>query len=149
MALEIHNVRQSQKIDHVSLFDTLPRVLVEEIAQYISSSESPEVEAQKLLDRAQSLLKSPEKKRYTVTLDTAWKILGTEDEVKTQNRLDGFQLNSIERILAYITLIVMLTQCINSEPEKQITINNYFIEQYEEKGSSIKRQLEQDGTIEI
>ena len=146
MALEIDNVKQSQSISEASLFKTIPKEIVEELADYVNSSDDPLAEIGRLIEDVNRNISS---KKKTASVNVAWNILGPEDEKKKRKSLDGFKLNSIERVLAYITILTLLYKCVGPEPEQKIEINQYFIQQYEDIRPDVEKGYSDKWSVEI
>jgi len=56
------------------------------------------------------------------------KVFGTEDESPLP---DGFRINTVDRLLAYVTICFILYQVFFSGPEKDLEVNQMFIKSCE------------------
>jgi hypothetical protein len=97
------------------------------IVENIRDTNDPEEFLETLVSRVE---RYREEGLLTVSSDLkiTYNILGPEDEAPLP---DGFRINTVDRLLAYVTICFILYQVFVSGPEEDLEVNQMFIERCE------------------
>lgn len=135
------DMTQAQSLDEVKLFGIIPKDAIESIVEMIQASDDPIRNAQAIRDFLLEAIPQKGTKPVTAELKLVWDIHADERNGALKEFIEGFKPNTIQKVAAWLGVIVVLCKLLSTEPEHRITVNNVFIIQSQTSMESYVQQI--------